>query len=221
MKAEDITTKVKDEDETTEAEGRTWPPTPTPRMLGRSSWRWSLHRRRPASSPSFHRLARLFSPGRFPLLVRFPFREAATGSGRHRQPSPHRGREAQALAPGQAILHIWKICLTLPHGECGQNRLNSVGQFCSSATKMTLHSSSLLRQGDPWTPRRLRENSGPTASPPEFPLLLRPKGKPSGLPRLRRKTPGPHPGFFVEPEIPTTRSCKTNILWPPAYKSST
>ena len=33
------------------------------------------------------------------MLVRFPFREAATGSGRHRQPSPHRGREAQSFLP--------------------------------------------------------------------------------------------------------------------------
>ena len=165
-------------------------------MLGRSSWRWSLHRRRPASSPSFHRLARLFSPGRFPLLVRFPFREAATGSGRHRQTSPHRGREAQALAPGQAILHIWKICLTLPHGECVQNRLNSVGQFCSSATKLTLHSSSLLRQGDPWTPRRLRENSGPTASPPKFFPPSPTKGQALWTPPAPPKNPGTPPRIF-------------------------
>ena len=68
-------------------------------MLGRSSWRWTPYQGGPASYPSFHRHARLFSPGRFPMLVRFPFREAATGSGRHRQPSPHRGREAQSFLP--------------------------------------------------------------------------------------------------------------------------
>ena len=130
------------------------------------------------------------------MLVRFPFREAATGSGRHRQPSPHRGREAQALAPGQAISHIWITCLTLPHGECGQNRLNSVGQFCLGATKLTLHSNSLLRQGDPWTPQRLRKKSGPTASPPEFFPPSPTKGQALWTPPAPPKNPGTQPWIF-------------------------
>jgi len=89
-----------------------------------------------------------------------PLRGVPTGDGRHLQPSLHWRRAAQAAAPGQAILHIWKICLSLPYRRCWQNRLNSVGQFCSFATKLTLQAAPYFAQGYPGTPRRLRKKFG-------------------------------------------------------------
>ena len=134
-----------------------------------------------------------------------PLRGVPTGDGRHLQPSLHWRRAAQAAAPGQVILHIWKICLSLPYRRCWQNRLNSVGQFCTSP-KLTLHSSSLLRPGIPRDPSETPDKVRvPWLRRPNFFLLLRPKDQPFGNPPASaEKSRGPTLNLFFGSRNETT-----------------
>lgn len=96
------------------------------------------------------------------------------------------------------------------HCAAQNNRLNSVGQFCSSATKLTLHSSSLLRQGCPLDPSETLEKFGSHGIAARIlSSFSDQRASPLDSPRLRRKTPGPNPGFFV-----TTTNVKTERQWP-------
>lgn len=72
-------------------------PAPTPRMLVRSSWCWSLHRRRPASSSQEPSHLSCSRPG-LPFLARpVHFVELPKGSGRQDRKSVHRTRAAPEI----------------------------------------------------------------------------------------------------------------------------
>ena len=171
-------------------------------MLGQSATR-SLHRRRPASSSSFH-------PVRRSVLARSVFasrpgrrRRVPTGDGRLLSPSRLRRRAARTNGPGHAVLQIRRICLYLPYRKGRQNCINSVGHFYfvkSDAAKQ-LPTSPGASPGPLGDSGKIRV---PRLRRPNLFLLLRPKGWPFGNPRLLRNTPGPHPGFFVWPEKQNT-----------------
>lgn len=73
---------------------------------------------------------------------------------------------------------------------------NSVGQLCSSATKLTPHCCSLLRHGTPLDPSETPENiRDPRLRRPNL-SLFSDQRRPFGNPQLCRKVPGPNPAFF-------------------------
>ncbi len=74
--------------------------------------------------------------------------------------------------------------------------LNSVGQFRNQSQNWRCTAAPYFAMGVPWTPRRLRKNSGPTASPPEFFPASPTKEQALWTPPAPPKNPGTQPWIF-------------------------
>lgn len=128
------------------------PPTPTPRMLGRSCWRRTSHREGPASSSSFHRRFACSRPGRFLSLVRSASRSPLWGRTASSTECPQdTGGTGDSAGPGDYVGNRLNYV---------GNRLNSVGQFRNAVSKLALQAAPYFARGHPGAPRRLREICG-------------------------------------------------------------
>lgn len=158
------------------------PPTPTPRMLGRSCWRRTSHREGPASSSSFHRRFACSRPGRFLSLVRSASRSPLWGRTASSTECPQdTGGTGDSAGPGDYV----------------GNRLNSVGQFRNAVSKLALQAAPYFARGHPGTPRRLREICGTHGfAARTFLLCSDQRACPLESQAPLKKIPGPIPGSF-------------------------